>query len=354
MVVCDVCYNQTSLDPQTADELLEIPIPREHQPGILKKSSQPNNMEKRVPYMNESLLNASSLNKTYQTINNQSISQIINSKREVCKEHGEETTYYCFDCMCRCICSECVVHGAHKTHQVMNVKKAYPLVIERTEDLIGQVNTRIHEVTNVQIFIENKKKELVENTNNVKQEMIKAFDEIRARLNKKEKEILEKADGFLNDNIQELNTFTRVLQTRVISFNKIIDGINANLVKREEVSMLNYYSENKDKIGQSVESEIPELPDFNTLYNLKVNVNQNSFDTMVDTLNAIHVEITAIKGFEITKINNNKQYSIKRDLYGAKVGNNYDNNVMNSSYISNKQNIGESFDKGMYSRNKIY
>ncbi len=53
------------------------------------------------------------------------------SKKEMCKEHNEELSYFCFDCLCRCICSECVVHGVHKNHDVMNIKRAYPLVVEK-------------------------------------------------------------------------------------------------------------------------------------------------------------------------------------------------------------------------------
>jgi hypothetical protein len=53
------------------------------------------------------------------------------SKKEICKDHGEEVTYFCFDCLGRCFCSECAIHGIHKNHQVMNIKRAYPIVVEK-------------------------------------------------------------------------------------------------------------------------------------------------------------------------------------------------------------------------------
>ena len=220
--------------------------------------------------INESLLSSSLISKTPQSNGKHAIQNYFNSKKEICKEHNEEATYYCFDCLCRCICSECVVHGTHKTHDVMSVKKAYPIIIEKTEDIIFHVNTRTSEISNVQNFIESKKKELVDNSNSIKSEISQTFEDIRARLLKKEKEILEKADSFLHENIQELNTYSRVLQSKIISFNKIIDNVNANLIRRDEVNLLNYYSENKIKINQSIEDEIPDIPDFNTLYSLKV------------------------------------------------------------------------------------
>ena len=54
-------------------------------------------------------------------------------KKEICKEHNEEVSYFCFECMNKCICSECVVHGVHKNHDVMKIKNAYPLVVEKVK-----------------------------------------------------------------------------------------------------------------------------------------------------------------------------------------------------------------------------
>jgi hypothetical protein len=57
--------------------------------------------------------------------------------KDQCKEHpDEEVTYFCFDCSCPPICSECVIHGDHKDHDVMTIKKSYPHITARLEDLI--------------------------------------------------------------------------------------------------------------------------------------------------------------------------------------------------------------------------
>ena len=49
--------------------------------------------------------------------------------RAFCIEHpDEEISYYCFDCLANCICPECVIHGAHKNHDVLTVKKSFPIV----------------------------------------------------------------------------------------------------------------------------------------------------------------------------------------------------------------------------------
>lgn len=69
----------------------------------------------------------SSITKTYFNGTN----QLANAKKEFCKDHHEELSYYCFDCLSRCICSECVVHGLHKNHNVLSLKRAYPIIVEK-------------------------------------------------------------------------------------------------------------------------------------------------------------------------------------------------------------------------------
>lgn len=85
---------------------------------------------KNQPQQSESLLNISNVSKSFYG-QGQGYSSSVPQKREYCKEHKEEVTYFCFDCMVRCVCSECVIHGAHKNHDVLNVKRAYPLVVEK-------------------------------------------------------------------------------------------------------------------------------------------------------------------------------------------------------------------------------
>jgi hypothetical protein len=368
-VVCEICLNQTVLDPNTANELFamfpqyssnytqninitckssksrkETPERRSqvHHNVQSSISTTQNQMNINSNTMNESILNLS----VYSKAQNTNLSSIVNSKRELCKEHGEEVTYYCLDCLCRCICSECVVHGTHKNHKVMNVKRAYPFIVEKSEDLMFQVQNRIQELSNVQFSLDNKKKELVDSTNLLKQEMASAFEEIRMRLQKKEKEIMEKAELYLQEHLQELSTYSRVLQSKIISFNKLIDGINSHVTRKDEVNLLNFYSENKNRILGNIESEIPEIPDFNSIYNMKVNVNQTSFEAMINNLNALHMEITSMKGFEVNKVQQNTQkFAIKRDMYGAKSALSNPNlsslnTGMSMNMGLNKQNVG--------------
>lgn len=282
-------------------------------------------------FENTSMLNMSIHSKNYNMNNTSTYNS--NNRREFCKEHGEELTYYCFDCLTRCICSECVVHGVHKNHEVMNVKRAYPVIVDKSEELLGGVQQRIQELLSVQQSLEIKKKEVVEGTSGIKNEMKKAFEEIRIKLAKKEKEIIEKAEIFMQEHLQELTTYSRVLQSKVVSLNKLIDNINSNIIRKDEVNMLNFYSENYNRINQTAEMEIPDIPDFNTIFNMKVTVNQTSLESLINNLNGIHMEITSTKGYEINKLSNPQRHAVRRDIYGYQ-----GLNTSNASGTNNKGN----------------
>lgn len=168
--------------------------------------------------------------------------------------------------------------------------------------------------------------------------MANAFQEIRLKLQKKEKEIMDKTDIFLQEHLQELNTYSRILQSRIISLNKTIDTINSNIMRKDEVNLINFFSESSNKIIHSAESEIPEIPDLNAIYNMKVSINQTSFEQMINNLNGLFLEITSLKGYDINKLNNNYKFSIRRDLYGSTPLNTYSNNAnnVNNSFSSLK------------------
>jgi hypothetical protein len=127
-----------------------------------------------------------------------------------------------------------------------------------------------------------------------------------------------------------MNTFTRIINSKVITLNRIIDSINSNIVRKDEVTLLNFYSENYNKVAQSSETEIPDIPKLDILTNLEVCINQDSIETLINNLNGIQLEITSMKGVKLNQIP--RMNKVKRDIYG------------NISHIINKKDINSSYD----------
>ena len=75
-----------------------------------------------------------------------------------CAEHTDELiNYFCFQWNCSNIWAEWVIHGSHKGHDVQTIKKAYPVVCSKLEDLKTNINEKIEEISNSQNKLDSSK-----------------------------------------------------------------------------------------------------------------------------------------------------------------------------------------------------
>ena len=311
IIMCDFCHSQTELDPITVKDILLINTNPPQTNGSCNNNYSQSNI---YPNISDSFNYTQHHHHLHQSNSN----LFVPIQNEVCVEHGEPITYLCFDCLSKCICAECVVHGVHKNHEVMNIKKAYPLIYEKTEDLLSSVENKIKDLNNMNITIDNRKTELTNHNEKCKRDIAVAFEEIRMKLNKKEKDILDKADSILKDNLNELNTYSRLLQSKIISLNKTIETIQAYLMRKNELTLINFYCENNNKINNNMMlHELKCLPDLSNVSHMKINVNKQSFDGLLNALSAVCYEIGALKGIDVSAGVNVQKYVMQRNLYGS-------------------------------------
>ena len=326
IVICDLCGSETEIDNETSKEILSI---------ANENNNENINNEENLNNLNYDNNSNGYVNLTY--FNQSNNFNKINNNENICNEHGELLTYICLDCLSKCVCSECVVHGIHKNHEVMNIKKAYPLVYSKSEELSIHVNDKVKELKNLDCLIDKKKNEIANLTNKCKSDIKNAFEQIRIKLNQKEKEIIEKTENSLMENIQELNTYNHIIRSKIISLNKLIDTINAHLLRKDELKLINFYCENKNKIlNQSEVVELNNMPNLETLSNLRIDIDKSSFDTMINALNSLHFEINTMKPIKQYSSFDTQNYSTKRQVYGMDFKNKIsDNNPLNFNYNNN-------------------
>ena len=366
-IICDICQQKTEIDTNTSKEVLSLGLNCLNKNNIEVEDNLnyqninefENNYYNSSPENNlgfntqNSLMNSNNDNvnltspvnlvyfsNTKNNINNISEKYDINDiksnihNNSICKDHGEPITYLCLDCMSKCICSECVVHGIHRNHEVLNIKKAYPLIYSKTQEIGSHISSKIKELYNTQKKIEQKKKEINTLNNKCRIDIRQAFDELRSLLNKKEKEIMDKTENTLNDNINELNTYNHIIQSKLILLNKLIETVNVYLMRKNELNLINFYTENKNKI--LAQTELNEIENINNLNleemsNLKINIDKSSFDAMISAINTLNFEIDTLRG-----THNLGKFTAKRNLYGNNsLKENFDN------LIDEKENIKE-------------
>ena len=348
-IICDKCQTKTEIDTNTSKEILSFGLINsknnnnnidininnnkdiENNPRFYtsyNNSNNNNNINNISPSENLIYFNTNIIDKENNNFNNiyskydineiKSKFNLINNKT-ICQEHNEPITYLCLDCMSKCICTECVVHGVHRNHEVLNIKKAYPLIYNKTQEISNIICSRIKELNLTQKNIEQKKREINNLNSKCKIDIRQAFDELRNLLNKKEKEIINKTENTLNDNFNELNTYNQIINSKIILLNRLNETVNAYLMRKDELNLINFYTENKNKILIQTElNEINNINDLNinSLSNLKIDIDKSSFDAMISAINTLNFDINTFKGIDIRNIYSLGKFTAKRNLYG--------------------------------------
>ena len=366
-IICDICQQKTEIDTNTSKEVLSLGLNNlnknneeveknfdninEYEYNTFQENNQKLNLQNSLMNSNnnndfESPVNIVYFNTNNNNLNNLSskydITDIKNNinRSNICQDHGEPITYLCLDCMSKCICSECIVHGIHRNHEVLNIKKAYPLIYNKTQEIGNHINTKIKELFITQKNIEQKKKEIGNLNNKCRIDIRQAFDELRSLLNKKEKEIMDKTENTLNDNINELNTYNHIIQSKILLLNKLSETVNVYLMRKNELSLINFYTENKNKILSQTEfNEINDINELNLegMSNLKIDIDKCSFDAMISAINTLNFEINTFRGFDVKNRHNLGKFTAKRNLYGNKSEQENFNNLKNENENKNEK-----------------
>ena len=149
---------------------------------------------------------------------------------EACKEHPEvDVSYFCFDCNAPPICSECVIHGSHRGHNVSLLKKAYPQIVNAMEDLTEQVGKKIDNLDLQDKRFEARKRELVEQNHAAKQVMANAFEDLRKRIDQKERELMKQCDLKAQECIDELDGSTRLILGRIEHLAEAVETVKRSI-----------------------------------------------------------------------------------------------------------------------------
>ena len=370
-IICDSCQTKTEIDTNTSKEVLSLGLNNANKnkfnmntidninnnTNYLLNLETNNSLQDNILNFNtlNNIMNSNNLEKSFNIINfntnNSNSNNIFSrlditdikeniSKSNICKEHGESITYLCLDCMSKCICAECVVHGIHRNHEVLNIKKAYPLIYNKTQEIGNHIASKIKELYTAQNNIEKTKKNINFLSNKCKIDIKQAFDELRSLLNRKEKEIITKTENNLNDNINELNTYNHIFQSKILLLNKLVETLNVYLMRKDELSLVNFYTENKNKI--LAQTEINELNNLNNIDidgmpKLRVDVDKESFDAMISAINTLNFEVNTFKGINIGKEFNLGKFTANRNLYGNNLVN--ENNIRGFNEVNTTESV---------------
>ncbi|CAD7960573.1 unnamed protein product [Amoebophrya sp. A25] len=187
----------------------------------------------------------------------------IASVTSFCPSHPEEPLhYFCLDCECKCICSECVIHGAHKGHEVLSVTKAYPLLQSKVSSLNVEMRERVAELNSISQGWERKQREMLQVQEQMKQKLTESFAEIRKTLQTKEVEMKKMMTEGLRDGLNFAETKqneVRESTQRMKDAQKAMqhNTSHASVSMQSAIDALNWYAEARLSLNQLLVTDLP-------------------------------------------------------------------------------------------------
>eukprot|EP00826_Nyctotherus_ovalis_P052105 TRINITY_DN6566_c0_g1_i10.p1 TRINITY_DN6566_c0_g1~~TRINITY_DN6566_c0_g1_i10.p1 ORF type:complete len:300 (+),score=101.12 TRINITY_DN6566_c0_g1_i10:406-1305(+) len=173
-----------------------------------------------------------------------------------CKAHpDEEVKYFCFDCLTPPICSECVIHGIHKDHEVMHVKKGLPVVKAKLEEVIQGLVTCIEGLEGNKKGIMNRKQNLLTQAEDAKGQLNTIMEDLIARISKKHKELVRNIDTATNDALKELESYERVIDGKMSTLTSNVKFIQENMANGP-LPTLYFYADNNKLLVQVAEQGV--------------------------------------------------------------------------------------------------
>jgi hypothetical protein len=351
---CEKCYNMTELDPETINQILdhENEVKKNDNNNLIDNNFENNDVLEYVKNNNKYIPNRSNnnLSKKNYTENSATELNIIsdlnnNNFINVCKEHGEKLNYLCLDCMTNCVCPECVVHGIHRNHEVLNIKKAYPLIYNKLEELSKFVNGQSKQLSLTNGTILKKKNLISVIIERFTNEIHNIFEQIKIRLENKEKDILNQTINSFNKTINNLNNYENLIKTKIADFENLIQQINHTLMQKDQFYTINYFCENKNKIMEQIELKNFNLPNLEKFANIKFGPNKDSMNRLINDINNfgfVVQNINKIKGNlsnrNINKAQQNQQINLENKNNMSNINQNHQILNINNQIFQNNQN----------------
>lgn len=117
-----------------------------------------------------------------------------------CPVHREEPLqYFCLRCQTDCICAECVLHGEHRGHEVLNVREAVRQLPEKVGELAAAARLRAEEVAGVIEHAKAGRREMSHILERGRNDVRLLVEQLSLVLQKEEEALLAEVDGCAAD-----------------------------------------------------------------------------------------------------------------------------------------------------------
>lgn len=165
----------------------------------------------------------------------------------------------------------------------------------RVEELALTLNSKIDELHLQAQRLESRKRDVIDQSQSIKQQMANAFEELRQRIDKKERELMIGTDSFMDKNLNEVESYIRLINGRCVNLNSTVETIKHSIKNNDDVGLMNFYAINHSRIQQTaVESDLSQLREIPKQANLHCEVDMQSLSKFVEDLEGVNLQIAAL------------------------------------------------------------
>ena len=185
---------------------------------------------------------------------------VVTMRSVSCSVHADEVVqYFCLKCETRPMCSECVFRsGEHTNHlqDVVLIKKAFPKVRARINDLVSEFEKSIRDVKLNEVNLGENKKSLDNLNFNCKGQVAKLFDELREAIRAREIEIVGLIESVIEREMKQVEKEIRFNQEKREKIESVFDLINSvrdagSSSFEKEIEILDSFSEVRTTVSES-------------------------------------------------------------------------------------------------------
>jgi len=214
------------------------------------------------------------------------------SMRERCREHPEEdVAYYCFDCQTRCICSECVVHGAHKGHQVKSLRKTFPIMKGKVEDMVASITGKLDSLSGLDHRLQASLSELTLQNRNITRQMSEAFQELHLLLVTKQKQLEDDTKAVVEEHLAHIHYYRKLLSKRIAWLQELAQAFQTVVDRNSQSEILDFYTANVEMVVLSREVEDAEMQQIERLGKLTYSLDMSSAAAHIGGLQGLRILI---------------------------------------------------------------
>jgi len=186
----------------------------------------------------------------------------VSSGGAPCPQHPDElVSYYCFSCHCPPICAECVIHGEHHGHEVQTIRRAHPQLLQEFETLLHVASQKGEDLHLQENKLEAKKRDLADQTRNLKLQVASHFEDLRQRLDQREREMQQKIDDLGLRGQADVERCVRLVKSRSQNLRENENTISTQLQAADEVQLISFYAERFRMLSEQIEAEADILPE---------------------------------------------------------------------------------------------